>query len=67
MIKFNKTTLFVIIFITSVCAGISLNLINWNNVDSGLSFMKEFHLTFLLSAIALYFVFPFIKSLKESK
>ena len=67
MIKFNKTTLFVIIFITSVSTGISLNLIDWDNINSGLSFIKEFHLTILLTAIALYFVFPYVKSLKESK
>lgn len=67
MIKFNKTVLFLIIFLMSTCAGISLSLINWDNVDSGLGFIKEFHLTLLCIAIALYFVFPYVKRLKQSK
>ena len=65
MIKLNKTFLLTLILLMSICAGISLYLINWDNVISITSFFKEFHLTFLFIAIALYFVFPYVKSLKE--
>jgi hypothetical protein len=51
----------------SICAGISFRLVDWDKTDSTLGFFKEFHLTFLFIAIALYFVFPYVKRLKESK
>ncbi len=67
MIKFNKTFLFSLILLMSICAGISFTLVDWDKTDSTLGFFKEIHLTFLFIGIALYFVFPYVKSLKESK
>ena len=65
MIKFSKTVLLILIMITSTSAGASMSLVKWDNVDSFWGCVKEFHLTILLVAIALYFVFPYVKKLKE--
>ena len=65
MIKLSKKVLFILIISMTVCAGISLNLINWENINSTQSFFKEFHLTLLCLCLALYFVFPYVKSLNQ--
>ncbi|GGE36266.1 hypothetical protein [Psychroflexus planctonicus] len=65
MINFNKYVLFLLILISTIGAGISLIFIEWNNIVDTLTFIKEVHLTLVLFFAGLFFVFPYIKKIKE--
>ena len=67
MIQLGKKTLFLLILSMSTCAGISALLIDWSNINSNLSFFKEFHLTFIFIGLGLFFIPPYVKKLKEPK
>ena len=65
MIDLNKKILLSLIVILSTSTGLSLKFINWDNINTLISFFKEFHLTFVLFFTAIYFIFPYIKKIKS--
>jgi len=65
MVKFNKLTLFILMFITSTCAGISLYLVNWEVVKSGQKVFQELQLPLIFIFLSFYFMVPYVKKLKE--
>ncbi len=65
MWKLSKLTLFIIICTMSVSAGISIIFINWDVFESGKGVLKELMQPVLFILLGLYFLFPYVKRLKE--
>lgn len=65
MWKLSKLTLFIIICTMSVSAGISIIFINWDLFESGKGVLKELMQPVLFILLGLYFLFPYVKRLKE--
>lgn len=67
MWKFNKTTLFIIMLTMSICAGISFSLIDWDVFSTGKGIFNEIHLPLLFIGLSIFFMVPYIKTIKEGK
>lgn len=66
MWKPSKKTLLILIFICTILAATSYLFIDWNIYNKNISSaIKELRLTIVFLGIALYFVFPYVKKLKE--
>ena len=64
----SKTILLILIVLMSLLGAISLSFIDWNLVDIGLSnAIKEFRLTFVFWGLGIYFLFPYVRKIKESR
>lgn len=67
MWNFNKTTLFILIVLMSICSGISIYLINWEVFETGEGIFHEIHLPIIFICIAFYFIPQYVKKVKETK
>lgn len=67
MWKPSKLVLFIIIFATTICAGISSIFIDWEAVAQGENLVKELQQPVLFVLLSLYFVFPYVKRIKEEE
>ena len=65
MWKPSKLVLFVILFTMTTCTGLSVFFINWEVFESGKGIYKELQQPVLFLLLSLYFVFPYVKKLKE--
>jgi hypothetical protein len=65
MWKPSKLTLFIIFITMTVCAGISVAYIDWDVIASGKGVFKELQQPVLFILLSLYFMFPYVKKLKE--
>ncbi len=66
MIKLSKTLLLILIVTMVVLGTISYRLINWEVFHSGTSgAIKELRLTLVFFGLGLYFIFPYVKKLKN--
>jgi len=65
MWKFSKLALFILFFTMTICAGISIAYINWDVIESGESVFQELQQPVLFVCLSLYFMFPYVKKLKE--
>ncbi|WP_430409755.1 hypothetical protein [Kordia sp.] len=67
MWKPSKLVLFIIIFTMTICAGISSIFIDWESVSQGKNLVKELQQPILFLLLSLYFVFPYVKKIKEEE
>lgn len=67
MWKPSKKVLFFLMIINATLAGISLFLIDWNVFETGKGIYKEVSLTAVFLGLAIFFMIPYVKKLKEEK
>jgi hypothetical protein len=63
----SKLVLFIILFTMTVCAGISSVFIDWESVAQGENLIKELQQPVLFVLLGLYFVFPYVRKIKEEE
>jgi hypothetical protein len=68
MIKLSKKLLFILIIVMPILGTISYTMIDWNVFNSGIrGAMKELRLTLVFFGLGVYFIFPYVRKLKETK
>lgn len=65
MWKLSKLALFIIFFVMTICAGISLIFVDWEVIKSGKNIVSELEQPVLFLLLSLYFMFPYVKKIKE--
>ncbi len=67
MWKPSKLTLLILILITSISGGITLSYVDWEAIKIGKKIFGELKLPIIFIILSLYFLFPYVKRLKEDK
>lgn len=69
MWKPSKKTLLVLMILMSSLGGISLSMVNWEifNTAKGIEIYREINLSLIFIVLAFYFMFPYVKKLKEER
>ena len=66
MIKLSKKMLFVLIVLMAIFTAISYFTIDWNIFNmSTKDAIKELRLTVIFFIMCIYFIFPYVKKIKE--
>ncbi len=67
MIKLSKTLLLVLIILMALLTVVSYAMIDWVEFNSGFQgVIKELRLTLVFFGMGVYFIFPYVKKLKEA-
>jgi hypothetical protein len=67
MWKPTKTVLFLLMSINATLAGISLAYVDWNAINKNDNVFRELQLPVLFFLLSIYFLFPYIKSIRKDK
>jgi len=65
MWEFSKLTLFILMMVNSTLGGISLSFVDWSVFETGQGIYDEIQLPVLFFLLSLFFMFPYVKKLKE--
>lgn len=67
MWKFNRTTLFVIMLLMSICSGISIYMINWDVFEKNEGIFREIHLPIIFIGLTFFFMVNYVKKLNDNE
>ncbi len=64
----SKITLIILIILMSLLGAISIGFIDWESFDNGYrNALRELRLTIVFWGLGVYFLFPYVKKIKESQ
>lgn len=65
MWKPSKLVLFILMVANSIFAGLSLIFVDWKVFETGQGIYDEIHQPVLFFLLSIFFMFPYVKKLKE--